>query len=169
MPGPVDTPKYKDFFEARQKLDYFILGGIGAFLAFSLQYFDPSRAPRGAFLAPVSWLLLLVALGSGLWHMDCAIHIVRNMTVAVEASENRIELQKAIWDAADKAFLRDGTVLEGAHAIRRAHHEATTQIGEMMSTANRLDARATFLYQTQNVSLVLGFAATSLWRTLNIF
>jgi hypothetical protein len=47
-------PAFQSYVDAASKFDYFVTGGAGALLAYSLERFTPNALPVG-HLVPVAW------------------------------------------------------------------------------------------------------------------
>jgi hypothetical protein len=134
------VPAFQTLHDASQRFDYFVTGGAGAALAFSLERFDPGALPYGQVLVPVAWLLLLVSLGAGLVHLEATVAVLRQAALQQEMSA---EASMPVDVARD--------------LLRRSDAKIAKE-----------QRRSVVAYWVRNTALFGGFIALGVWKTMNL-
>jgi hypothetical protein len=160
---------YKVYSDSRIRFDYFVTGGAGVVLAFSLKEFVPASGPLAAWLLPVAWALLLVALGAGLTGLNSFVEVMR---LGVEYHRHRDE-QGAIRSALLSG--RTGTSVEvhtGRPITPQTAPALLTRLAEAEQRAARRSDREASLevwaVHVRNISLVTALGVIGLWRWINL-
>lgn len=65
------------YIESRQRFDYFMTGLTTAVLAYSVQSVDLGTYKQYVFLAPIAWVLLLLAILAGIVRMHYIVEILQ--------------------------------------------------------------------------------------------
>jgi hypothetical protein len=160
---------YRFYADARVRFDYFITGGAGVVLAFSLKEFSAANGPIGIWLLPVAWVLLLVALAAGLFALNSFVELMR---LGVEKHRHRDAqgvIRSALIASQTEHVIETHTGIPISHAtgprLLELHSEAEKKADQ------RADREATmelWAVRVRNVSLVTALGVIALWRWVNL-
>lgn len=160
---------HRMYLEAAQKFDYFVTGGAGVALAFSLEKFDPGALPHWQFLAPVSWFFLLSALASGLIHLRHTVSGLHTNSAQLQKAGERRQLRAAMTAAGsggvESADTGEFLTRQAAEARIRS---IDLDIAGTITATGMLRAYVNGWWKARNATLALGFLALALWKSLNL-
>ncbi len=167
-----DDKLYGRYIESRQKYDYFLSGLSTAVLAYAVQSFDSGRYSHFKLLAPISWILLLLAVLSGLARIKHVVAILGNEPLLVKKRKELLEFQgiathtqKGSLTMSFETFpFRPYTLEEVNNRIKECTQMLDTlnkKQGHLYKIANRFDT----LLQ---IFLILGLILLGLLKALNL-
>lgn len=158
--------RLEDLVRHRLQFDYFITGGAGAALAYAIQTYDSSTTPNYAFLAPIGWALLAIALAAGLWAISRNLEVLGTIGFAQASAEQLAAMRVALYEGRDYVDRYDGKVTvvgELLPAIKELDESSVLELDDLSTVVRGVE-----LEKVRNVALVAGFIVLGLWRTLNL-
>jgi hypothetical protein len=171
------------WYEMRERMDYWMTGLAGAVLAYAVQSYDSGLVPNLRILAPVSWALLLAALGCG----------VRGLALLQGSTMSRLRRtigertlrsglasieRTVLWQRHDIAKPVNQTPEERAELERlepetRERFEQLIALGKEAESggqqeASMLELRAARFARWRTRLLLLGFGTLAILRLINL-
>ncbi len=167
MPESRIVPIYQIYSEAAQRFDYFLTGGTATVLAFAIQSYTPGALPQIAFLAPVSWGLLLISLGAGLWHHSLSVVILRVTARKQHYLEGVRTLRELDADLEGTAVrdLDTGEAL-GPVQAREKIAENRRILDQAEAIVTRTQTKQRWAAKIRNVGLLSGISVLAAWKFL---
>lgn len=134
-------------------------------LAFSSQTYSPGTVRDVEFLVPAGWLLLLIALGSGLAHVRLSVAILKLAMHRLDRVDQVRDLQTMLDDNVTGPIrsLETGELTDVATS-RQQLSELRATIAAMHSEKEAMQARQRVLAKLRNSGLLAGLAALAAWR-----
>jgi hypothetical protein len=158
---------YDIYAKAQQKFDYFVTGGAGTLLAYSVQAFNPAVASRFDFLAPLSWGCLVVSVGAGLWHIGATVALLKVGAFRFTAQMDIDELRESTQTGQPLYYRPAGKMLSARQASELLNI-STEEMDKMNDFAKKRGSLQLGLARTRNVALIAGLIAICVWRALNL-
>lgn len=163
MPDPFDN-----YFQSFQKLEYFLTGGAGAVLAFTLQAYNPDIFSNAIFLLPCAWSLFLVSLIAGVLRLDRGVGIYRKADLRARA--------RAYLDPVIQAHAQHVPIIIGSDTGKVLSKSETDRfissgkeaLSLIESRIKKEQAFARALYHVRNWALIGGLFLWGLWRVINL-
>lgn len=160
---------YRLFADAQLRFEYFVTGGAGVALAYSLKEFTRSAGPVGYVLVPVAWALLLASLGCGLAGLHALVEALRHETETHRQRFEQAQLRSAILTSTEGRIveMHTGDTLDSEAVAQQLAESATLQHSATEATFRHV-AAARWLGRGRDVNLMLAFGVIAMWRWLNL-
>jgi hypothetical protein len=157
---------YRIHIESGQRYDYFVTGGAGVALGYSLQQFSAASGPVGSFLLPWGWTLLLVSLAAGMWHLSESRAFLAGSYRVLDIEANIEHLQDGAAKGKIGVGKESGEVIAGSE-FNTAIQAARNERNGLMTYLRELNPKLIRLGDWRDVNLVLAIALHAIWRVLN--
>ena len=158
---------HQTYFEAAQKFDYFVTGGAGTALTYAVQTYQPVAGEVFRPLVPTSWLLLLAAVASGLWHLSMRVDVAR-ISVAHSAIGDDLNALREAQIKGVGAYVPGADVLVPPQHMADAIKMHATEVERIQEWMAKLNSRGKWASRLRNAFLFLGLAALTAWKILNL-
>ena len=153
---------------ALQRFEYFVVGGTGAILAFSVESYDNTLATTFDTLLPITWLSLLISLTAGLFRLERIVGIYRISDMSAR-SQTRIKYLTTprrdptvvLHDLESGAPLTDKEVESELAALKKGLEVGSETIAKQQRSAEKA-------YWIRNTGLIVGLTLYAAWKAAPI-
>ncbi len=165
-----DIEKLREqYLESNQKFDYFMTGLCVAIFAYSVQSFDAGKYVNYIFLAPIAWLLLLLAVLAGIVRLEYSVNQFgigyRILSLDKRLNESKIASQIAkhgtLINSQTKQPLTEQEILSLIQSSEECKKNLIKQEDKSIKIAE-------WAYRFRQWLLVFGLFFLGLLKTLNL-
>ncbi len=131
--------------------------------------FGPDLRRREVFrlLLPLSWLFLLAAVGSRLWHLSMRVDVARISVAHVSIGEDLTSLHEAQLKGAG-VYMTGPDVKLGPQQLPEAIKLHAAEVEKIQHAIEELNSRGKWAALVRNAFLLLGLTALTAWKILNL-